>query len=431
MASGPARPGGPSEPILHVDLDAFYASVEVLKDPSLEGKPVVVGSAAPRGVVMSASYEARARGLHSAMPSVRARRVCPEAVFVPPDFDAYQAYSNRFREILLSVTPLVEPISLDEAFLDVSGATTLFGPPAEIAARVRRQVTSELSLTASVGVAATKLVAKLASTRAKPDGLLVIPRDETLAYLQPLPVDALWGVGAKTAETLGRLGVRTIGELADTPSVILERVLGEGHAAGLRELANGRDPRHVVPFEAPKSVSHEETYARDLDDPAEILREILTLSHRVAGRLRSDGYRARTVTLKLRMPSFATITRSRTLAAPTDLAADLYRVGGELLAKIPPARRRYRLIGVAATGLVPAGAEQVALLRSGRWDEAERALDRIERRFGPGSAMPAALVGRARSRGPARGPGQAPPPPPQQVEAAGRRSGPSPDRPNT
>ena len=396
----------PSEPILHVDLDAFYASLEVLKDPTLAGKPVVVGSAAPRGVVMSASYEARARGLHSAMPSVRARRICPEAVFVPPDFDAYRAHSNRFREILLSVTPVVEPIALDEAFLDVSGATSLFGPTPEIAARIRLLVTRELSLTASVGVAASKLVAKLASTAAKPNGLLVVRTKETSAFLRPLPVSALWGVGQVTAATLGRLGVGTIEELSNVPAVILERVFGEAHAAGLLDLANGIDPRQVVSFEAPKSVSHEETYARDLDDRGEIMREILTLSYRVAARLRADGYRARTVTLKLRMPSFATITRSRTLPRPTDLATDLYRVTGELLAKIPASRRRYRLIGVAATGLVPAGAEQIELYRTGRWDQAERALDRVERRFGRGAAMPAALVergdrGKRASSGPA------------------------------
>jgi DNA polymerase-4 len=396
----------PSEPILHADLDSFYASVEVLKDPSLAGLPVVVGSAAPRGVVMSASYEARARGLHSAMPSVRARRLCPDVVFVPPDFEAYRAHSNRFREILLSVTPLVEPISLDEAFLDVSGATTLFGPPPEIAARIRRLVADELSLTVSVGVAATKFVAKVASTRAKPDGLLVVERDRTLAFLRPLPVGALWGVGGKTAETLGRLGIRTVGELADTPDVILERTFGEGHATGLRDLARGIDPRSVVPFEAPKSVSHEETYARDLDDIDEILREILTLSHRVAGRLRADGYRARTVTLKLRMPSFATITRSRTMSDATDLGSELYRVAGELLAKIPPARRRYRLIGVAATGLVPAGAEQVAMVTGARWSDAERALDRVRRRFGADAAGPAALVGRGPGRSAQGGPGR-------------------------
>jgi DNA polymerase-4 len=383
-----------TEPILHVDLDSFYASVAVLKDPSLVGRPVVVGSAGPRGVVMSASYEARAHGLRSAMPSVRARRLCPEAVFVPPDFDSYRAYSNRFREILMSITPMVETLSLDEAFVDVRGGVLLFGPPQEIAARIRVEVRADLDLAASVGVGPNKLVAKLASVQAKPDGMLVVPAGEVLAFLHPLPVDALWGIGEKTAETLGKLGIRTIGELARTPAAILDRVLGEAHAHGLAELAWGRDERPVVPLEAPKSVSHEETYPRDLDDRDEVLREILTLSRRVGSRLRAEGYRARTVTLKLRLPSFVTLTRSHTLAAPTDLGADIYRVARDLLVRLPSGRRRFRLIGVAATNLQPAGAQQVALVREGRWGEAERAVDRIEGRFGRGAAVPAALIDR-------------------------------------
>jgi DNA polymerase IV len=385
-----------AEPILHVDLDSFYASVEVLKDPSLAGRPVVVGSAGPRGVVMSASYEARARGLHSAMPSIRARRLCPEAVFVSPDFDSYRAYSNRFREILLAVTPHVEPLSLDEAFLDVRGSVLMFGPPARIASRIRASVQGDLALTASVGVGPNKLAAKLASVRAKPDGMVVVPASGVIDFLHPLPVDALWGIGEKTAKTLARLGIRTIGELAHTPPAVLERILGEGHGRALMDLAWGRDERGVVPFEAPKSVSHEETYPRDLDEKDEILREILSLSHRVASRLRADGYRARTVTLKLRLPSFATLTRSQTLSAPTDLAADIYRVAGDLLLRLPGGRRRFRLIGVAATGLQPAGAEQVALVREGRWAEAERAIDRVEVRFGRGATVPAALLDRPR-----------------------------------
>jgi DNA polymerase-4 len=401
---GPRRP---AEPILHADLDAFYASVEVLKDPSLAGKPVVVGSPGPRGVVMSASYEARARGLHSAMPSVRARRVCPDAVFVPPDFDSYRAYSNRFREILLAHSPAVEPLSLDEAFLDVRGAMLLFGSPPAIAGRIRETVRSELALTASVGVGPNKLLAKLASTRAKPDGLLVVSAGEVTEFLHPLPVDALWGIGEKTAQTLGRLGIRTVGDLSRTLPAILERVLGEGHARELLALAEGRDDRPVIPWEAPKSVSHEETYPRDLDDQEEVLREVLSLCHRVAGRLREDGYRARTVTLKLRLPSFSTLTRSRTLPSATDTGADIYRVARELLLHLPPGRRRFRLIGVAATGLDPSGAEQVALVREGRWQEAERAVDRVDRRFGRGTAVPATLLAPGASR--RRGSHDAPP----------------------
>jgi len=388
----------PPEPILHVDLDAFYASVEVLKDPSLAGKPVVVGGAGARGVVASASYEARRFGVRSAMPAVRARRLCPDIVFLPSDFDAYRAHSNRFREVLLAHTPLVEPISLDEAFLDVAGATMLFGSPVEIAAKIRADVAREVGVTCSVGVAPTKFIAKLASDGCKPDGLLHVPVDGVASFLEPLPVGRLWGVGEKTGETLGRLGIRTIGDLGRTPEAILQRVLGDVSAHHLWELANGIDPRDVTPYEPPKSVSHEETFERDLDADQDILRELLDLAGRVGSRLREDGYQARTVVLKARLANFQTLTRSRTLPDPTDIGADLYRTVAELYAALPGERRRIRLLGVQATGLVPAGAEQLALLHGERWGDVERAIDRIERRFGRGAARPASLIERDRRR---------------------------------
>jgi len=383
-----------SEPILHVDLDAFYASVEALKDPSLVGRPLVVGGAGSRGVVMSASYEARAFGIRNAMPAVRARRLCPDAVFIPPDFESYKAHSNRFREVLLAVTPLVEPISLDEAFLDVSGALLLFGEPPTIARKVRREVLAEVGVRCSVGVGPSKLIAKLASKQAKPDGLVVVRSDQVAGFLEPLPVRALWGVGEKTAETLARVGARTVGDLSRTSPAILGRLIGEQHARDLHDLSLGRDDRPVVAYEAPKSVSHEETFGADLDAEEDLLREALALSHRVAARLREDGYRARTVTLKVRLANFTTLTRSRTLRASTDVAADLYEVAAELYRGLPGARRRVRLLGVAATGLVPAGQEQLALLRGERWGDVERAMDRIERRFGRGATMPATLLER-------------------------------------
>ncbi len=387
-----------SEPILHVDLDAFYASVEVLKDPSLAGRPIVVGGAGSRGVVMSASYEARAYGIRNAMPAVRARRLCPDAVFLPPDFESYKAHSNRFREVLLAVTPLVEPVSLDEAFLDVSGAFLLFGEPPRIAAGIRSEVLAEVGVRCSVGVGPNKLIAKLASKQAKPDGLVVVRSGEVKDFLEPLPVRALWGVGEKTAETLARLGAKTVGDLSRTPPAILGRLVGEQHARDLHDLALGLDERPVVPYEAPKSVSHEETFGADLDAEHDLLREALALSHKVAARLREDGYRARTVTLKVRLANFTTLTRSRTLPAPTDVAADLYEVASDLYRGLPGARRRVRLLGVAATGLVPAGQEQLALLRGERWGDVERAMDRIEQRFGPGATMPATLLERRRAR---------------------------------
>jgi DNA polymerase-4 len=388
----------PHEPILHVDLDAFYASVEVLKDSSLAGRPVVVGGSGSRGVVMSASYEARRFGIRSAMPAVRARRLCPDAVFLPPDFDSYRTHSNRFREILLSVTPLVEPIALDEAFLEVSGAVRLFGAPEEMGERIRRTVRSELGVTCSVGVAPTKLVAKLASRAAKPDGLVHVRVEDVGGFLDPLPARALWGVGEKTMEVLDRLGVKTVGDLGRTSPAVLGRLIGDQHARDLHALARGIDERDVVAYEPPKSIGHEETFDADLDAEEDLLREILALAYRVAARLREDGYRARTVVLKVRLANFTTLTRSRTLAAPTDVGADVNETAAELYRALPGARRRVRLLGVQATGLVPAGAEQLALLRGERRGDVERALDRIERRFGRGSAMPASLLDRRRER---------------------------------
>jgi DNA polymerase-4 len=386
----------PPEPMLHVDLDAFYASVESLKDPSLKGKPVIVGGVGGRGVVSSASYEARVFGVRSAMPTVRARRLCPDGVFVAPDFNAYQAHSNRFREVLLSFTPLVEPISLDEAFLDVAGAERLFGSPETIAAKIRADVEREVGVTCSVGVAPTKFVAKLASDGCKPDGMLVVPAEGVLDYLEPLPVGRLWGVGEKTGDTLGRMGIRTIGDLSRTPQAILARLLGEQSATHLWQLSHGIDDRDVVPYEPPKSVGHEDTFEHDLDDDEEILRELLALTGRVASRLRADGYRARTVTLKARLATFTTLTRSKTMADPTDVGADLYQTVAALYRALPGERRRIRLLGVQATGLLSAGAEQLALLHGERWSDVERTIDRIEERFGRGAAQPASLLDRDR-----------------------------------
>lgn len=387
------------EPILHVDLDAFYASVAVLRDPSLHGRPVVVAGGGNRGVVLSASYEARARGVRAAMPALRARRLCPEAAFVAPDFEAYHAHSHRFREVLLSVTPRVEPLSLDEAFLDVAGAVLLFGSPIEIAGRIRRDVAAEVGVTCSVGIAPTKLVAKIASQGAKPDGVVHVPADGVESYLAPLPAEVIWGVGARTLETLRRLGVRTVGDLASAPIPILARLLGDRQAEGLRDLARGIDPREVVAYQPPRSLSHEETFDRDLDDDTDILREVLALSQRVGARLREEGYRARTVVLKIRLANFTTLTRSRTLPAPTDVTAEINRVAADLYRALPGERRRVRLVGVAGTNLVGAGEQQLALLHPERWGDVERAQDRAARRFGVDATMPAALLDRARERG--------------------------------
>lgn len=388
----------PPEPMVHVDLDAFFASVEVHKDPALKGKPVVVGGVSGRGVVSAASYEARKFGIHSAMPVVRARRLCPDAIFLAPDFESYRIYSNAFRDILLSFTPLVEPLSLDEAFLDVGGATMLFGSPQQMGAQIRARVEGELGITCSAGIAPNKFLAKLASEAAKPNGLRFVPADGVQHFLDPLPVRAMWGAGEKTVEVLSKLAVRTVADLRETPEVVLARVLGGNQAAHLKALSVGADDRPVIPYEAPKSISNEETFEEDMDDEQQLLRELLMLSRKVGTRLRKGGYRARTVTLKVRMASFATLTRSRTLKEAADIGTDLYKVVAELYRALPGERRRVRLLGVAATGLQSAGAQQLALLRGERWGDVDRTVDRIESRFGTDSAMPASLLERRHDR---------------------------------
>ena len=395
----------PSEPILHVDMDAFYASVEARDDRTLAGRPLAVGGAGPRGVVMSASYEARAFGVRSAMPSVRARRLCPDLVFVPPDFERYQAESAHIMEIFTSFTPLVEPLSLDEAFLDVAGAARLFGSPEDIAHQIRERITSERSLTGSVGVAPNKFLAKLASAHAKPDGVLVIRAGEERAFLDPLPVNQLWGVGEQTAIALDRLGVRVVEDLLALPDGVLARALGPGPAAHLIGLARGADDRPVVPHEPAKQVSAEETYERDLDAAADVLREILRLADRVASRLRSGRISARTVTLKVRFANFRTVTRSRTIETPADSAQRIAAVAKELYERMSLVRPRIRLLGVAASGLVgEAPTEQLRLgEQPDRWRHADRAMDTLRRRFGGDAVDRAALADRERvSRPPPR-----------------------------
>ena len=280
----------------------------------------------------------------------------------------------------------------------------LFGDPPRIAARIRAEVQGNLGITCSVGVAPTKFVAKLATNRAKPDGVMVVRAGRVHEFLDPLPIAALWGAGERTVETLSRLGVRTVGELSALPTAVVARVLGEAHAQTLSQLARGIDEREVVPYEAPKSVSHEETFDRDLDDDEEILRELLSLSGRVGARLREEGYMARTVVIKVRLANFTTLQRSRTLPEATDVAARIYHVAAEMYRALPGQSRRIRLLGVGAAGLLPAGAQQLALYRGERWSDLERTMDRIDRRFGRGATVPAALLDRSRSR---RGEGSA------------------------
>jgi DNA polymerase-4 len=381
--------------VLHVDMDAFYASVELRRRTELKGLPVIVGGSGSRGVVLAATYEAREYGVHSAMPMMRARRLCPRAVVLPPDFSTYQDVSRGVMEIFRSITPLVEPLSLDEAFLDVTGAQRRLGSPAQIGAWIKARIADEQSITCSVGVATTKFVAKLASARCKPDGLLVVPADGVVDFLHPLPVGALWGVGERTEEQLHRLGLRTVGDLAHVPVSTLTRALGQAAGSHLAALAWGRDERRVVPSEPDKSIGAEETFPRDVDDPAVVRRELLRLSERTAARLREQGYVGRTVSIKVRFADFSTLTRARTLRESTDVGKEVYAAATALYEALGLQRARIRLVGVRVEGLVPASssARQLELgARDSGWREAERAVDRAARRFGAGVVRPAALV---------------------------------------
>jgi DNA polymerase-4 len=406
ISRGDMRPDDTGCTVLHVDMDAFYASVELIDRPHLHGRPVIVGGGGSRGVVLSATYEARRFGVHSAMPMSRARRLCPQADVLEPDHLRYTQVSRGVMEIFRSVTPWVEPLSLDEAFLDVAGAQRRLGSSAAIAQHVRDRVADEQRITCSVGVAATKFVAKLASGRCKPDGLLVVPADETIEFLHPLPVGALWGVGERTEEQLTRLGLRTVGDIAHTPEPTLRRAVGEAAGRHLHELSWGRDPRTVVPDSEERSVGAEETFGRDVDDPDVVLREVLRLSERTAARLRSVGVAGRTVVLKVRFADFTTITRSRTLSEATDVARDVYATARELWTALRLERARIRLVGVRVEGLVEAGRQHHQLLLDERdegWREAERAVDRASARFGAGAVRPATLLpdsGRTASGGP-------------------------------
>jgi DNA polymerase-4 len=389
--------------ILHVDLDAFYASVEQHADPSLVGRPVVVGGLGARGVVAAASYEARRFGIQSAMPMARARRACPDAVFLAPRFDAYQDASRAVMAILHSYTPLVEPISLDEAFLDARGARRLHGTGADIGMAIRARVRSDTGLVASVGVATTKMLAKIASDLAKPDGMLTVTPGTELDFLHPLDVSRLWGVGPATRRRLDRLAVRTIADLAALPEPALQRALGHAHGAHLHALAHNIDERGVEPDRQAKSIGHEKTFPTDVTDRARLDRDLTRFAERVATRLRAHATVARTVQIKARYADFRTVTRSRTLREPTDLADDLARVGRELLAELPLGDG-LRLLGLSAHQLLAVAELQPALPfddddpgAGSRRADLERTIDDVRRRFGDEA------VGRAARSAPPRG----------------------------
>jgi DNA polymerase-4 len=385
--------------ILHVDMDAFYAAVAIRDRPELDDLPVIVGGG-HRGVVLSATYAARADGVHSAMPMTRARRLCPRAVVVAPDFERFGAVSAAIMETFRSATPMVEPLSMDEAFLDVSGSLRRFRSATAVGDYLRTRIFAEQQITCSVGVAPTAGLAKIASGRAKPDGLVVVPRHEVTAFLHPLGVEELWGVGEVTAGQLHRLGLRTVGDLAHTPLSVLERALGQHGGARMHAMAWGDDDRAVVPRrghdEPERSMGADETFGRDTDDQAVVCRELLRLSTKVAARMRSVGVSGRTVTIKVRFHDFTTITRSRTLADTTDSTPQIYATATQLFAALGLQRARIRLVGVRVERLVDKALTTPQLMlgeRAHGWEDAERAVDRAVTRFGGSAVRPATLIG--------------------------------------
>jgi DNA polymerase-4 len=384
--------------ILHVDMDAFFASVEIRRNPQLRNRPVVVGGGV-RGVVAAASYEARRYGIRSAMPMSQALRMCRNLVVIPPDRAAYSQASAQVMAILRNMTPLVEPLSLDEAFLDVGGALRVHGTPTTIARSIRARVADELGLTCSVGVAATKFVAKLASARCKPDGMLVVPRDRTLEFLHPLPVTVLWGVGASTAAALRRLGVRTVADLAATPIDTLQRAVGAAAAAHLAELAAGVDPRPVRPDDTEKSISADHTTETDLVSAQQVSRELLRLSEEVGRRVRSRGLAARTVGIKIRFADFTTVTRVRSLDRWTDSTETIHRIALGLYDSLELDRPRIRLVGVKCENFRNAAEvpQQLTLDAALQSNVAARgavdvAVDSARERFGPDALRFGALL---------------------------------------
>jgi len=380
--------------ILHVDMDAFYASVAERDDPSLKGKAVVVGMGA-RGVVSSANYIARKFGVRSAMPLGQARRLAPHAIFVPVNMERNAEVSRHVMEIFHSFTPLVEPLSLDEAFLDVTGSKRLHGRGRQIGEKIRERVEREQGITCSVGIASSKFIAKLASTYAKPNGILEIDSERVLEFLHPLPVSAMWGVGPKTNEELQRIGLTKIGDIAKTPRDTLIRALGQSAGESLYELAWGRDYRSVTANEPDKSIGAEETFLVDLDNHDEILRELLRMVERSSHRLRERKMVAKTISIKIRFADFTTISRSKTVPLAVSGVQECYDVVRNLYLALKLDRARIRLVGVSLENLsVGSGAPQQLLLgeREKGWREATAAIDAASRRFGRGSVRPARLV---------------------------------------
>jgi DNA polymerase-4 len=381
-----------SEPILHVDLDAFFVEAERLRDPGLSGKPVAVGGTGGRGVIASASYEARAHGVRSAQPTATALRLCRDLIVVPPSHGRYGELSARVFEIFRQFTPLVEGLSVDEAFLDVSGLGRHFPGPVEVAAAVRAEIRDSLGLPASVGVASSMFIAKLASEAAKPDALKHIPKETQLDFLHGLPVEALWGVGPATLAGLQRLGVVTIGDLAELPEASIVGSLGPTQGRHLLDLAHGIDNRSVTPDSGAKSISVEETYGRDLEGREVLETALLAHSQRLADRLRRSGLAARTITLKVRFADFTTLTRSVT-ADPQVSPRSLFVTATALLRQVE-LDHPVRLLGLGGSNLEPAREPKQLLFNDdASWDRVAEAVAGVREKFGPHSVEPARLLG--------------------------------------
>lgn len=380
--------------ILHVDMDAFFASVELLDHPELKGKPVIVGHRSARSIVTAATYEARKFGVNSALPMSIALRRCPDAIVLEPHFERYQHFSSMVMQIFDEVTPIVERLGIDEAFLDVAGARTVFGSPLRVAELIRSRVRAETGLICSVGAASTKFVAKLASGLSKPDGLLVVSADQTIALLHPLPIAKLWGVGGKTEEVLRSRGLHTIGDIAHASRDTLLRAVGEAGADRLHDLSWGIDPRRVHTRAEEKSVGHEMTFETNITDPTVIRAELLRMSNMVAVRLRKANLVGRTVVLKLRFGDFTTVTRSRTIAEPTDLGRKIYEEVREIYEALGKQDAPIRLVGVRAEQLQDTASAQFGLWdESEGWREAEDVMDAASAKFGRGAVKPARLLG--------------------------------------
>ena len=379
--------------ILHVDMDAFYASVEERDDPKLKGKAVVVG-VGKRGVVSAANYEARKFGIRAAMPIYKAKALAPHAIFIAPNMARYTEVSEQVMAIFRDVTPHVEPISLDEAFLDVTGARRLLGSGIEIADQIRKRVEKDLGITCSVGIAHNKFIAKIASGHCKPNGVLEVDPEKMLDFLHPLAANEIWGVGPKTNELLEKMGLFTIADIANTPRSTLIRVLGQASGASLYELAWGRDYRDVITEHSEKSISASQTFDVDLYQPEEILKEFLRLTEKSADRMRAKGLAANTISIKVRFADFKTISRSKTLDLPTTGTQEIFEVAKSLYLGLELDRVLVRLVGVSLDSLVENDDVKQMVLgeRTSSWQQADRAIDRVKAKFGSGSLRPARLV---------------------------------------